>query len=116
MDSYKLAVKILRREPKRPQDRGFHPGLPPLDRKPVRARWASTDRRCRLWPRASRPRDRAGSPTKPTFMLMSRAAGSRLFYIRKYTIEGSFADRLKVVFTNALKAASLLEKEPAFAG
>ena len=39
-----------------------------------------------------------------------------LFYIRKYTIDGSFHDRLKVVFTNALKAASLLEKEPTLAG
>jgi hypothetical protein len=46
------------------------------------------------------------------------AEGGRLglFYIRKYTVEGSFHDRLKVVFANALKAASLLENDAVLAG
>jgi hypothetical protein len=39
-----------------------------------------------------------------------------LLYIRKYTIPGSFRDRLRVVFQNALKAAALLEAEPSLNG
>jgi hypothetical protein len=114
MDSYKLAVKLFVENPS---------DLKTVDFIPVFHRWIQT--RALDGHQLIDVADYGHVHQGPGTVLVSHEAnihadveGGRLglFYIRKYTIEGSFADRLKVVFTNALKAASLLEKEPALAG
>jgi len=114
MDSYKLAVKLFVENPGDFKTEDFIP---------VFHRWIQT--RALDGHQLIDVADYGHVHQGPGTVLVSHEAnihadteGGRLglFYIRKYTIEGSFANRLKVVFTNALKAASLLEKEPAFAG
>jgi hypothetical protein len=69
--------------------------------------------------------DYAHVPDGPGTVLVSSEAnlstdrgGKRLglFYFRKMPMEGAFFDRLRQVMTSALKAAALLEADPALAG
>jgi hypothetical protein len=114
MDSYKLAVKLFLDTPGDLKTKDFIP---------VFHRWIQT--RALEGHQLIDVADYGHVHQGPGTVLVSHEAnfhadteGGRLglFYIRKYAIEGSFANRLQVVFTNALKAAALLEKEPALAG